>query len=1077
MKKLLFLLLFPLLAIGQNEFNQWCFGRNMKLDFNSGIPVVSNQSALRSLEGAASVADCVGDLLFYTDGITVFNKNHSIMVNGNDLKGVSYPYTSSQSAVIVKRPKSSSIYYIFTSSDKDGISYSIVNMQANNGLGAIIQKNTNLSLKTSEKLAVTYHSNEEDIWVATHYDNSNQYEVFKVTKTGVSSNSVISNTGPKHTGSHGDMKFNQQGTKIGAVVQDQGLVSIADFNSSTGRVVNSFGIIEKYGSPHGVDFSPDGNYMYVSSWYIGGGIYQLGTAQGNISALKNGINISGNFVPRGSLQLAPDGKIYITDESSSYISVIEFPNNYGALANFNREGILVTSNRLTWELPNVTLTNNSVPDSNGIASLGFCFSFPTEFGVVSEKGVISVLWDFDDPSSGASNNSVEYYPNHVFSSSGVFNISLTVATVCGIEFFTIPVTIKKGPDHNLVDQNHCMNTDYQFPIVPVPGEEYSWSPAKGLSDSNLLNPIFNSWGFNDTTIEYILTSISAKGCANEDTILITLLSLPNAGVDEFQCPGFGVSLSLDSSASLVVWYPNSNIDNVNSLFPNVQAQNSMYYFADIIDTNGCENTDSVWVEVGDEFPVYAGDNQTMCSGDTVFVGSIDSLTNANYFWETGTNIENPNSALTKVSPPNGELYILTVSIDTCSRSDSVFITVNSLPNVQIEPKDTSVCLLDSMIFNAINSESYKWFIASNLVGDESTFKSTADTSFMIVVEGIDTNNCVNTDTTSFTVLQLPIAVITEDSSLCIGDSAKLIVSGGIGYKWLNNEVSGSLDSVLTVTPQLTKTYNIMLTGSNNCRIEDSIAITVNQLPIVGITSDTLICEGTMVKLWAAGGVKYTWSPNTFLPNDNFSVAQVFPTSPIGYQVVVEDINGCIDSSNTSISLNIVPEGNYSYTLFPSCLGFEVEFRDSSINADYYLWKFGDGNSSTELNPYHVFDFNSQTRTSLIVGNNGTCFDTLTTEFNWQKIGDFIDVFTPNIITPNSDGINDCFEIKVPIEFEGCVEYEVFNRWGLKVYDTKDFHSGFCGSNAYNNKDLAEGTYFYTVSIKDYKINGFVTIAR
>jgi gliding motility-associated-like protein len=1077
MKKLLFLLFFPLLVICQNEFNQWHFGNNIKLDFNSGLPLVSYQSALTATEGAASVADCGGDLLFYTDGQTVYNKTHSIMVNGTRLNGRSFSYPSTQGALIVKRPKSASIYYIFTASDIYGISYSIVNMQLNNGLGAIIQKNTNLSSKPSQKLAVTYHSNEEDIWVGTHYENSNQYEMFKVLKTGVSSSSVVSLVGAKHTGGHGDMKFNQQGTKIGAVVQDQKLVSVADFNNSTGKVVNSYGIINKYGKPHGVDFSPNGSYMYISSWDANGGVYQLAMAQGNIEALKNGISLSGNFVQYGSLQLAPDGKIYITNDQASYISVIGSPNNFGFGAGFNRYGVLVNSYKLSWELSNVTLTNRDIPDQNGITASDFCFSFPTDFGIVSEKGVISVLWNFDDPGSGIFNNSVAYYPDHIFSNVGVFNVSLTVSTVCGVEYFTFPLTIEKGPEHSFDDQNYCMNTDYKFPGIPISGESYSWTPLNGLSDASLLNPVFNSKGLTDTVIKYGLISTSSKGCTNEDSVLITLLDLPKAGDNQFQCPGFGVSLTLDGSAESVVWSPDNNINNVNYLSPEIQAQSSIYYVAEIIDTNGCINRDSVWIEVGDDFPADAGQGFAICFGDTVTIGGEDSLSNATYFWGIGTNIENVHAPFTKVSPYGNEYYYLTVSIDTCSQSDSVLIQVNSLPDVRILPQDTSVCFLDSITFKAVNSVSYNWFIANGLVSDNSNVKMIADTSFKIVVEGVDTNNCANTDTANFTVLQLPIPKLTSNNSLCIGDSIQLEVAGGEKYIWLNQEVSGSIDSILTVTPQETKNYRVVLIGRNSCRIEDSVVITVNTLPVLSMTSDTLICEGTNAKLWAKGAFKYIWSPTTFLPSSTFNSAQITPTSLMIYQVIGEDINGCIDSLNTSISLNVVPESNYSYTYFPSCLGFEVEFKDSSVNADSYQWIFGDGTYSTELSPSNIFDFNNRVNTSLIVGNNKVCFDTLITLFNWKKIGDFIDVFTPNIITPNGDGINDCFAVKVPAEFEGCVEYEVYNRWGLKVYDTKEFSLGFCGSNAYNNKPLAEGTYFYSMSIKDYQINGFVTIRK
>ena len=1077
MRNLLLIFFIPLLCFGQNEFNQWHFGYNVKLDFNSGVPIVSSQSALSSIEGSASISNCDGDLLFYTDGQTVFNKNHSVMNNGTNLKGESSLYESTQSAIIVKRPMSATVYYIFTASNIHGITYSVINMQANNGLGAIIQKNTSLSFKPSQKLAVTYHQNGEDIWVATHYENSNEFEAFKITKTGVSQNSVSSNIGPKHTGGHGDMKFNQQGTKVGAVVQDQKLVSISDFNNSTGFFFNSYGIVDKYGFPHGVDFSPSGNYMYVSSWGKDGGVYQLPTNQGNIFTLKNGISLSGNFSPSGSLQLGPDGKIYVTSDGGLYLSVINNPNNYSFFASFVRDGLYVGFGKSSWELSNVTLVNKIIPDLNGISASNFCLSQPTKFGVLSEKGVVSVLWDFDDPISGVNNNSAAYYPKHTFSATGNFNVNLTVTTLCGVDVYVFPVTIENVPNHSFTDQFFCRSTDYQLTGVPVSGESYSWTPSTGLSNSSVLNPIFNSNGINDTVLTFILTSSSSSGCVIDDTLDINLLELPLAGNDQFQCPGFKVSLNLKDDPLSVVWSPNQNIDNINTFSPSVLAKNSMYYYADIIDSSGCFNKDSVWVDVGSDFPAEAGSNEILCFGDTVNVGSLDSLSNAIYSWDSGYDIENKNSAFTKAFPSLDQLFYLTVSIDTCSKIDSVFLKVNNLPNVKIIPQDTSVCYLDTVLFEAVNSTSFKWSISDNFIGVNPKLKLEADTSFTLVVEGVDTNNCINLDTTSFVVLELPVPLFNLDSSLCIGDSLVIEVSGGVSYEWINHELIGMTDSIFTLIPQTTKTYNVILTGGNTCKKEDSVTIIVNPLPVIDLMSDTLICEGSFAKLWVSGGVKYNWDPSTFLPNSNFNVTKVYPTSPISYKVVVEDGNGCIDSSNTSISLNVVPESNYSYTFIPSCLGFEVEFKDSSVNADLYAWNFGDGYVSSDLNPYHVFDFNTQVNTSLIVGNNGVCFDTLVTSFNWQKIGDFIDVFAPNIITPNTDGVNDCFEVKVPAEFEGCVEYEVYNRWGLKVFDTKDFQTGFCGFNAYNNQELSEGTYFYTLLIKDYRINGFIKIAR
>ena len=146
-------------------------------------------------------------------------------------------------------------------------------------------------------------------------------------------------------------------------------------------------------------------------------------------------------------------------------------------------------------------------------------------------------------------------------------------------------------------------------------------------------------------------------------------------------------------------------------------------------------------------------------------------------------------------------------------------------------------------------------------------------------------------------------------------------------------------------------------------------------------------------------------------------------------------------------------------------------------ADSYEWVFCDGNSSGEASPYHIFNFGTNVSTILIAGNNDICFDSLQISFEWKNISEFIDVFSPNIITPNNDGRNDCFEVIVPDEFIECTNYKIYNRWGMKVHDTKEFMNNFCGINAYNNKEVSSGTYYYTIEIGDYLVNGFVQVER
>ena len=122
---------------------------NAGLDFSTNPPTVIS-GALTTDEGSASISDADGNLLFYTDGTTVYKRNGQPMINGNNLFGNS---SSSQSAIIVPKPLSTNIYYIFTVGNQtgggvggNGVFYSEVNMDLDNGFGNIIQFNKNIEL-------------------------------------------------------------------------------------------------------------------------------------------------------------------------------------------------------------------------------------------------------------------------------------------------------------------------------------------------------------------------------------------------------------------------------------------------------------------------------------------------------------------------------------------------------------------------------------------------------------------------------------------------------------------------------------------------------------------------------------------------------------------------------------------------------------------------------------------------------------------------------------------------------------------------------------------------------------------
>ena len=130
------------LTSAQNEYNTWYFGHKAGMHFNSGSPVALMDGQLNSLEGSAVICDDSGNILFYTNGMEIWDRSHNIMPNGSMMLGDS---SSTCAAVIVQHPGNDSLYYVFIP-NKTGIggtefSYSIVNINLNGGLGDVSSKN------------------------------------------------------------------------------------------------------------------------------------------------------------------------------------------------------------------------------------------------------------------------------------------------------------------------------------------------------------------------------------------------------------------------------------------------------------------------------------------------------------------------------------------------------------------------------------------------------------------------------------------------------------------------------------------------------------------------------------------------------------------------------------------------------------------------------------------------------------------------------------------------------------------------------------------------------------------------
>ncbi len=369
-------------ATGQNETTNWYFGDNAGVSFVNGLPVATMAGKLRSGEGCASISDKFGNLLFYTDGLFVWNKKHQLMPNGEGLHGHS---SSTQSAYIVPKPANPSIYYIFTldcEAGNNGVCYSVVNMNLDHGNGDITDKNVLIRNKCTERIAVYKHDNKNDIWVVIHDFNSSAFVAFLLSKNGLSANPVITNVGLRHEISKynnmGYMKFSLDGKRLAVAVNGMDCIQLFDFDSKTGILSNPVTIqCLKNSKPYGVEFSPNGNILYIGL-VNGGKIYQANLRLKDGAAISKSMCLIGQTKTGqsiGALQLAIDQKIYVSENLSNYLAAIEQPDSLGLLCNYNSKEVFLKGKMCTLGLPIFYLTTNrhqnfpSFFDSNTIVQL------------------------------------------------------------------------------------------------------------------------------------------------------------------------------------------------------------------------------------------------------------------------------------------------------------------------------------------------------------------------------------------------------------------------------------------------------------------------------------------------------------------------------------------------------------------------------------------------------------------------------------------------------------------------------------------------------------------------------------
>ncbi|QXP59629.1 T9SS type A sorting domain-containing protein [Olleya sp. HaHaR_3_96] len=368
------IIVFTIIAQGQGTSDKWYFGNEAGLDFSTGSPIEITDSLMNSIESCASVSDTFGNLLFYTDGVNVWDSNNNVTPNGTGLFG----NVSTSQILIIQKPKTEGMYYIFYADafgGPNGLRYSEMNMNLNNGNGDIVNttKNTLLHLNASEKMSAINHCDGSDIWLATLNFSNNNFYIYKISETGIEQ-PIISNSGNIDDSCCHTMKFSPNGSFLAYTNNFSGngddsklysfnaLTGIITFHSNLPRNINNLE------NNYGLSFSPDNSKLYISSGYnltsqgVTNVLYQYDMESLDIPSTKTIIfeelfpNQGVNPTPFGSLQNGPDGKIYLARWSANLsvnsLGVINNPNAQGSSCNFQLEGVSLGGKSSLLGLPN-----------------------------------------------------------------------------------------------------------------------------------------------------------------------------------------------------------------------------------------------------------------------------------------------------------------------------------------------------------------------------------------------------------------------------------------------------------------------------------------------------------------------------------------------------------------------------------------------------------------------------------------------------------------------------------------------------------------------------------------------------
>jgi len=497
----------------------------------------------------------------------------------------------------------------------------------------------------------------------------------------------------------------------------------------------------------------------------------------------------------------------------------------------------------------------------------------------------------------------------------------------------------------------------------------------------------------------------------------------------------------------------------------------------VVLSDGCTvpyKIDSVLVSVQDTLNVVLEKDSLICIGESLDLNAIVSGgVVVDYFatWSNGAG----NVMSSTVSPVMTTKYIVKIS-DGCSviePEDSVVVSVRDSLKVD-HYGDSTICFGNSIDLlataNGGKAADYLFTWNNSLgLGASHNISPLVDTDYQVVLS----DGCSDHEDTAVVSIKVrePLSMTkTNDTSICIGESVQLDVSGAGGkladhvFTWSHGLGTGSR---FNVNPVDTTTYTITLDDGCSNPLKDSITVNVIFKPLVEFEGDKLIlCTGDSVQktnlTQGIVGTNFTWnlgqgSSSIENPIYTYTSAGLYPIS-----LTIKNNAGCEGTEIKQDYIEVINHPEASFTFLPLEPDFSnpmVDFTNTSRYGSLYNWDFGNGTSSTDSNFSVNYGDTGTFTVSLKVTNSIGCMDT------YSELVTIKDVFRfhiPNIFTPNEDNLND---VLMPLG-RGVISSEmtIMNRWGEVVFKSSPAEPFWNGAVNNQGDVVQNGTYVYYVRI-------------